>query len=211
MNLKIFYCNKYLIVNNSNLKYKKCKSEWCVSCINPRYDGYCAYCYSNLFPNNGKTTAYKTKEREVVNYVKEKLSYYDWICDKRVMNGCSKRRPDMLLDLGFQVMVIEIDENQHIDYDCTCENKRLMELSQDVGHRPIIFIRFNPDKYYNENNQLITSCWSFSKGQNSICVPRNKKKEWIQRLKSLIEQTKYWIENKTEKTIEIIQLYYDSN
>jgi hypothetical protein len=42
---------------------------------------------------------------------------------------------------------IEIDENQHVAYDCSCENKRIMELSQDVGHRPIVFIRFNPDGY----------------------------------------------------------------
>ena len=38
-----------------------------------------------------------------------------------------------------------------------------MELSQDVGHRPIIFIRFNPDQYFDINNKKIASCWSYSK------------------------------------------------
>ena len=60
----------------------------------------------------------------------------NWISDK-IINGCSKRRPDLVLDLLYQIVII--DENQHIDYDCSCENKRIMELSQDIAHRPIIY------------------------------------------------------------------------
>ncbi len=63
----------------------------------------------------------------------------------------------MFLDLGYQVVIVEIDENQNIDYDCSCENKSLMELSLDVNHRPIVFIRFNPDEY-TENDVKTTSC-----------------------------------------------------
>ena len=70
-----------------------------------------------------------------------------WIADKIVNTDYSKRRPDLLLDLGYQILIVEIDENQHIDYDYSCENKRIMELSQDTGHRPIIFIRFNQDRW----------------------------------------------------------------
>ena len=57
-------------------------------------------------------------------------------------------------------------KNQHIDYDCICE-KRIMELSQDIAHRPIIYIRFNPDDY-KIKGEKIKSCW----GQNNkaICV-----------------------------------------
>lgn len=78
---------------------------------------------------------------------KNKFSMYPWISDKTVMDGCSKCRPDLLLDLGYQVIIIEIDENQHRSYDCSCETKRIMELSRERGHRPIVFIRFNPDEY----------------------------------------------------------------
>jgi hypothetical protein len=110
--------------------------------------------------------------------------------------------------LFYQIIIIEVDENQHIDYDCSCENKRIMELSQDLGHRPIIFIRFNPDDYTNEIN--ITSCWMQDK--KGICVvKKSKKEEWIQRLNELEKHIKYWInpKNITNKTIEIIQLFYD--
>ena len=67
------------------------------------------------------------------------------IHDKRVEGGCSKRRPDLLLDLGSHIIIVEIDKNKHNDYDCMCEHKRLMEISMDLSHRPIVFIRFNPD------------------------------------------------------------------
>ena len=111
-----------------------------------------------------------------------------------------------MIDVGFQIIIIEVDENQHNQYDCYFENKRLMELSQDVGFRPIIFIRFNPDSY-KINDKKITSCWYINKlGIYQI----NKKKinEWNDRLKNLKETIEYWC-NLQHKTIEIIQLYYN--
>jgi len=77
----------------------------------------------------------------------------------------------MLLDLRDQVLIIEIDENEHTSYDCSCENKHIMQLSQDVGHRPIVFIRFNPDSY-RKNDTKIPSCWK--QNTNGKCVLKNK-------------------------------------
>jgi hypothetical protein len=37
-----------------------------------------------------------------------------------------------------------------------------MELFKDVNHRPIIFIRFNPDDYKQDNKNII-SCWTLNK------------------------------------------------
>ena len=56
------------------------------------------------------------------------------------MDGCSKRRPDLLLDMGYHIIIVEVDENKHTGYDCSCENKRLMELSQDLQHLSLIHI-----------------------------------------------------------------------
>jgi hypothetical protein len=116
------------------------------------------------------------------------------------------------LDLGFNIIIIEIDENQHNNYDCSCENKRLMEISQDLGHRPIIFIRFNPDEYINKNNETVESCWKLNKN-GIINITKNKIEEWNMRLENLNNHIEYWCkyENKTDKTIEIIQLYFDEN
>ena len=115
----------------------------------------------------------------------------------------------LLLDLGYQVVIVEVYENQHTDYDCSCENKRIMEISQDVGHRPLVFIRFNPDEYITKEGK-VTSCWSLN-GLGICTVKKTKQKEWTERLEALKTQIEYWLENKTEKTVEIIQLFYDSD
>jgi hypothetical protein len=204
---KAIYCFEHKLDGMINVKDKTCKSNWCSTRIQEKYDGYCLFCYMNLFPEKPVSRNYKTKEYSVVEYVKSKYPTLTWIADKIIRGGCSKRRPDLLLDLEHQIVIVEVDENKHADYDCSCENKRIMELSQDLGHRPIVFIRFNPDDY-EKNGTNITSCWGQDK--KGICVvKKTKKDEWMQRLHALEEQINYWIINRTDKTIETIQLFYD--
>ena len=205
------YCFNHKLDGMIDVINKHCKSDWCKIRVSEKYDGYCLFCFMNLFPDKPVSRNYKTKEYSVVDFVKNTFPEMKWTADKIISGGCSKRRPDLLLDLGNQVIIIEIDENQHTDYDCSCENKRLMELSQDVGHTPIVFIRFNPDDY-KLNGKNITSCWGQNK--NGICiVKKTKTKEWAQRLNILGDQIKYWIkhENTTSKTVEIIHLFYDGD
>ena len=191
-----------------NVVRKTCLNEWCKTIIsNPKYKGYCLYCFINKFPDEPNLRNYKTKEFSVVEYVKNEFPNLSWIADKKIEDGCSIRRPDLMLDLGFQVLIIEIDENQHKSYEKSCENKRLMQISQDLGHRSIIFIRFNPDGYINNNNK-ITSCWGID-GYGILNIKKNKKQEWENRLINLKEQIKYYMENTTNKTIEIVNLFYD--
>jgi hypothetical protein len=175
--------------------------------VSKKYEGYCLRCYIYTFPDKPVSRNYKTKEFAVVEYIKRVFANLDWTADKRVVGGCSKRRPDISVDLGYQILIIEIDENQHTLYDCSCENKRIMELSRDYGHRPIVFIRFNPDKYKN-NGKMIPSSWGYT--QNGICVVK-RKKDWQTRLAALGETIQYWTDPKniTNKLIEVTQLYYD--
>jgi hypothetical protein len=203
------YCSGCKLPGTIDIRHPKCKSSWCNTYGNKRYDDYCRYCFIHLFPDIPISRNYKTKEKTVIDYIKEHLSHIDIITDKKIEGGCSKRRPDILIDVGFQIIIVEIDENQHTNYDCSCENKRLMELSLDVGFRPIVFIRFNPDNYKINDNK-ITSCWYINK--LGICQINKKKiNEWNDRLKNLKETIEYWCnpEHKIDKTIEIIQLYYN--
>ena len=154
------FCSKHKKDGMINVISKTCNNEWCNIQVTEKFEGYCLYCYVNMFPEKPITRNYKTKERAVVEFIKSEFPNIDIVSDKKILNGCSKRRPDIFIDLGYQIVIIEIDENQHIDYDCSCENKRLMELSKDVGHCPIVFIRFNPDDYF-KNNDKITSCWGW--------------------------------------------------
>ncbi len=211
---KALYCATHKKENMIDIKHKTCKNDWCYNRnYNPIYEGYCAYCFMHTFPDKPVSKNYKTKERTIVEFIKSNFSEYTWISDKQIQNGCSKRRPDILCDLGYQVLIIEVDENQHIDYDCSCENKRIMEISQDINHRPLVFIRFNPDCYKKINGEkvkLITSCWTISNSGLSI-IKKAKKNEWEMRLNTLKNQISYWLnpENQTNKTVEIVQLFYD--
>ena len=207
--INALYCSTHKLEGMIDIVRKTCKTDLCSTFGSKKYDGYCLRCFIYLFPDKPVSHNYKTKEYAVIEYIKTQFTNNHWIADKIVNGGCSKRRPDLLLDLGYQVIIVEVDENQHITYDCSCENKRIMELSQDVGHRPIVFIRFNPDDYDN-NGIKVTSCWGNNK--KGICVvKKTKKDEWVQRLNTLEEHIKYWINpnNKTNKTIETIQLFYD--
>jgi hypothetical protein len=166
------YCKEHKKNNMIDVINLTCKSGWCdIYVRNDKNDGYCLNCFIHLFPDKPVSRNYKTKEKAVVDYVKENFKDIDLTCDKTVKEGCSRRRPDIFIDLGYQVIIVEVDENQHQDYDCSCENKRLMELSQDVNHRPTVFIRFNPDDY-KDGRKNITSCWSLNK-QNVITVKKN--------------------------------------
>jgi hypothetical protein len=203
------YCQQHKKDGMIDVKNKHCKSPLCDTQITNKYKGYCVNCFIHLFPNEPVSRNYKTKEIYVRDYILDKFKNFTWVCDKKVENGCSGRRPDLLLDLGYQVIVVEVDENQHLDYDSSCENKRLMEISQDLNHRPLIFIRFNPDDY-TKGDKKITSCWGIN-GKGICVVKKSKKVEWENRLKSLSQEIEYWSDpmNKIDKTIEVIQLFYD--
>jgi len=203
------YCKEHKKINMESVLAKRCKSEWiCDTIVNiKRFNGYCMVCYIRLFPDNQIVKNYKTKETAVNKYIKEQFQNVTWISDKKVLDSCSMKRPDLLLDLGYQVIIIEIDENQHRRYEEICENKRIMELSKDLSHRPIVLIRFNPDEYKNGESK-ITSCWNYTK-KGLMSVKKSKQKEWGERLETLKETVEYWVNNQTEKTIELVYLFYD--
>ena len=184
-----------------------CKSSWCKTYGNRKYNGYCLPCCIQICPEIKVSRNYKTKENTVVDIIKEKFPNLTWIADKKIKDGCSNKRPDLLVDMGTHILILEIDENKHSSYDCSCENKRLMLLSQDVGHRPIVFIRFNPDGYIDQEGNTVKSCWKLNQ-LGVMKIIKTKEKEWAERMNNLIQQIQYWIINPTEKTVEIVELYY---
>lgn len=184
------FCGTHKLENMINVKNKCCEFDGCM--LQPAYgfeDGSVQFC--------------KKHKKENMVELKEKFPDLSWYEDKIIYDGCSKRRPDLFLDLGNQVIIVEIDEDQHKGY--TCENKRLMEISQDIHHRPLVFICFNPDAYINIDNIKISSCWKLN--HLGILI-LNDKVEWKSRLSKLKKEIKYWLNNETTKTIEVIELFY---
>jgi len=184
-----------------------CKSAHCPTVGIPKYNGFCMPCCLSVHPEIEVSRNYKTKENDVVARIKQSFPSFTWVADKKVTDGCSRRRPDLLVDMGSHVVIVEVDENKHTDYDTTCEHKRLMELSQDVHHRPIIFIRFNPDAYTDQDGKTVKSCWKMNK-LGVMQVPKSQQKEWDKRIDTLKKQIQFCIDTPSEKTIDIIELFY---
>ncbi len=130
---------------------------------NKKYDEHCVFCFVHLFPNKPVARNYKTKENHVATFLKETFPDVAWKCDKRVENGCSRRRPDLHLDMGTHVVIVEVDKNSRNEYDPTCEEKRLGEIWGDVYHRKIVFVRFNTDEYEGEDGNNVASRWGLNK------------------------------------------------
>ena len=164
-------------------------------------------CCLHLFPDTPICRNYKTKETDIVQRVRAQFPLYTWISDRRVSDGCSVRRPDLLCDFGTHIIIVEVDEHQHRDYDTTCENKRIMELSHDVGYRPIVFLRFNPDAYVNANGVSIPSPWGLNK-LGVMTIKKKREREWDERIQNLFTKIEFFSQNCPTKMIEIVQLFY---
>ena len=123
-----------------------CQHCHMISVVGSKWNPYCFRCYCVLNPDAVIPRKYKLKEHHVIDKLKENFQEkFTMRFDKIVEGGCSRRRPDVAIDFGSHCLMIEIDENQHVNY--SCEEKRMVELYEDVGFRKIVFLRFNPDRY----------------------------------------------------------------
>lgn len=170
----------------------------------------CQACFCNKYPDHEKSTLYKIKERYLRDELRERFPNKDinMIFDKAVNGGCSGRKPDVMIDLLTHTVIIECDEHQHRNYEC--ENRRTMELYTDLGNRPLVMIRFNPDKYTHDNKQ-IEGC--FKPLINIEDIHKKKfydinNKEWKRRVDILQEVIKEYIDVVPDKAITEIKLFY---
>ena len=159
-------------------------------------------CFMSLFPTETVFRNYKTKEGAVLSHINQCFPDLFIHNDRRIGGGCSAKRPDFFIELLTHVIIVEVDENAHMTYDQGCENKRMMELSEDIGHRPMVFIRFNPD-----GNSDGASCWGVDKSGLAV-VKKKRAAEWQERLAALTATIGFWKVTIPEKTIELIKLFY---
>lgn len=205
------FCNQHKTPEMMDVNRNPCKTDGCTAYAskNARYEGYCWFCFAHLFPDKPMARQFRTKERVIGEFLRSTHPQYDWVYDRRVTEGCSRRRPDFLLDLGFQVLIVEVDEHQHaMKYTEACENRRMMELSQDVGHRPLVIVRFNPDSYIDENGERVPGCWGVSARIGAVNVLQKHKRAWQTRLATLQKCVSHWIQTPTTKMVEVVYLFY---
>jgi transposase InsO family protein len=153
-------CNEPDCVSSAQGKTDKCKrhggGKRCPNCIDwidsrsgsTSYDGYCATCFKQIFPDDirSRRIYVHTKEIMVRNRINEEFegfihntSLYTGNCD------CThRRRIDHRKMIGNTILAIETDEFGHRGYDKADEEIRYDDVYM-IHSGKWIFIRFNPD------------------------------------------------------------------
>jgi len=213
---KILFCVHCKEENMTHVKGKKCENcnlhqptfnfkgikppRFCAACaldgmvdvINPKCKScglfmvnrkpyLCSYCKPD------SAVRQKTKEMTVVNYLQEKV--FDFIHNKSVGFVCGNYRPDIKIDANDHFVIVEIDEDQHSQYNAYCEIARMFNILQAIG-LPCTFIRYNPDVFR----------------VNGIA----KKVQTQKRLEKLNEVIKQEINIVPENNIKVLRLFYNN-
>lgn len=132
------------------------------------------------------------KEWAVVRYLRRNIQTPFSHDTSSMLQGCSKRRPDIFFDFPTHCVIVEIDEFQHRGYEDSCECARLCEIVSAVGGRPVTVIRFNPDSV-RHNGRLLT-------------IPISQRLELL--VKSIKEAL---VQVPTTFEVRLVQLYYTDN
>lgn len=186
------YCAKHKLpnmimysLNVKNEDYKQC--EYCNLKIHYKQQ-FCTGCKSYI--DLGITVKSHNKELAIKALLEN--NNIEFRHDSIVNEGCSKRRPDFVIQkLNGGFIILEVDEFQHKrkTYTCECEITRMKQIFFDIGVSNITFIRYNPDKYK---------------------VHKSKKEETnTQREDFLIRLIKKEIEKDSEYPLSVVYLYYD--
>ena len=133
-------CEAHKTDEDQTLIERECVSCKLIMVLNK--DDKCEFCVPHTFETNRLA-----KQNALMSY----LDYYGLTgesTDKVVNQGeCGRERPDRVFDFGDKIVILECDEHQHKDRQCSCEQTRMVNISQGYGGVPVYFIRWNPDPY----------------------------------------------------------------
>ena len=164
----------------------------------------CIRCFYHFYPSDKIPRRFKMKQHYFNDKLIKKFGADFFQYDKKIKCGCSGRKPDWFIDCFKYSIIIELDEDQH-KYE-SCDEKRMMELFTDLGNRPLVLIRINPDKYEGKTKKR-KGCFNFDKRNLLIC----NEKKFNKRFNTLIEMIKYYIDNEPEKEVTMQKLFFNKN
>ena len=112
----------------------------------------CQWCQ----PKSQNKLYQKTKEMDVVRFLKANLPDKEFIHNKSVSSDCTGTHlfPDVLFDCNFYYLIVEIDEHKHRGAGYECDEKRMYDIIAKLG-LPCIFVRYNPDDKKSEKGALL--------------------------------------------------------
>jgi len=145
-----------------------------------------------LYKNNFILRNIKFVVSAIVRYLRKKIDTKFEYNSSKMLQGCSKKRPDIYFELLKHCVIVEVDEHQHKAYEDSCECARLNEIVNGIGGKSVIIIRYNPDSVKNKNKIIKINIHD--------------------RLKLLVDTIKSELtKNYDIFIVKIIQIYYDDN
>jgi len=173
------YCSKHKNKNMINIKNKR----------------LCKYCdikeESNFICKECQKIKNK-KEWSIVRYLRKVIDTKFEYNSSKMLQGCSKKRPDIYFELDKHCLIVEIDENQHNTYEDNCECSRINEIVNGIGGKSIIIIRYNPDTIKNKGKII-----EIKQEERINLLVKSIKEELVKDYEIFI--------------VKLIQLYYDDN
>jgi len=146
--IKSSQSNSKCVEHGGGIRCPNCITWTDSRCGWKKYDGYCATCFKQIFPNDerSKVVYIHTKEMRVRNKINE--TFEEFIHDKPLYtsecNCTHRRRIDHRKLIGSTLLCVETDEFGHAGYDLKDEEIRYDDLYM-IHSGKWIFIRFNPD------------------------------------------------------------------
>lgn len=155
----IIICRKhdrFELLPYTHLKGAKCpKCNLCPKCeIFRTWGELCMICKDM----QDKKTHRKTKELEVVKFLKEFIPDHEFIHNKSVGRDCTDGHlfPDIRLDCLYYNLIVEVDEYKHRGSQYECDKQRMYDIIAKLG-TPCIFIRYNPDSKDSDKDELLNT------------------------------------------------------
>lgn len=191
-----------------------CTTEGCLGNVYYRdpEKKFCYHCFCtkhNFIPSN-----IKLREKYFHKLITNDFNELKFNYNKSQPNDCKQTRyPDWSKDFGSFLLIVECDEKQHRGESYLCEDKRTVQIYQNAAHRPIVFIRFNPDNYVDDTGESRQGCFRWGVDQKTQVKDMKVDMNEVCRRWALIKkQIKFYtqnLENPPTKAITIHKLFYD--
>ena len=103
---------------------------------------------------DGKKPRRLRRQNALEHYIRDTLGLVPDSVDRSLKPHDTKSertpayRPDFLFSRPGHVVIVECDERQHRSHTPDAELVRMISISQTLLPRMVVFLRFNPDKFY---------------------------------------------------------------
>ena len=186
---KPIHCENHKTDNDVDLVERKCTKCGSIDII---INGLCVNICGLTEIHKELKKHQKIKEKRVVIVVTagyRKPTEYN-VRVNRDCGGVNSEEKEIGFDNKTHIVFLEVDENRHKSYCELGEINRMKNIYMNEGGIPIVFIRYNPDNFKDENNKTI----KFSQAK---------------REELLIKWLKYYEKNGVKHNLSVNYLFYD--